>query len=94
MSVGSILHVGTTTRRAVRPVNLALTLAIIECFAAEGVEVNALGLQQILLTESVPTNLEALRLAKPALTPLSPEKIDALRARLAVIPFDIFGRDV
>ncbi|WP_446810285.1 hypothetical protein ACH50O_01430 [Methylomonas sp. 2BW1-5-20] len=76
---------------SIHAANLGLALAVIDAFAAGKIDVSAYGLQRILLEPSVPTNPDAVRVARPTGKPLTFEQIDALVARLNSTPFNAGG---
>ncbi|WFP51221.1 hypothetical protein PL263_04150 [Methylomonas sp. EFPC3] len=79
------------SRATIHAANLGLALAVVDAFAAENIDLSAFGLQRILLEPSIPTNRDAVRLARPIGQALTLQQIDALVARLDSIPFHFGG---
>lgn len=73
----------------IHPGNLGLALGLINAFAAEHVDMSAGGIQQILAAKQLPTDIEAIRLVRPAGMQLGPAKINALSAHLTAVPFEV-----
>ncbi|ATG89293.1 hypothetical protein [Methylomonas koyamae] len=73
----------------IHPGNLGLALGLINAFAAEHVDMSAGGIQQVLTAKQLPSDLDAIRLVRPAGMLLGPAKINALLAHLTAVPFEV-----